>query len=280
MKVTTWNVNGVRAREALVLEWLEHHAPEVLCLQELKAARAQVPEGLQQLPDYWSCWHGGPGGYSGVSLHVRKSVCPVRPVFSHPPFDVEQRIVTAALGPLTVASLYVPNGGKDFPTKTRFLDALADWVAQQHREGRLLLLCGDLNVTASEADVHEKERDGAALGQTPAERAQLARVLGHGLVDLGKRFTTPGAEAFTWWAPWRGHRERDIGWRIDYALVSQPLAARATACAPRRLFGNSDHAPLTAHFDGPLFAPASVVEGPPEEPLPPREPKKAQLSLF
>jgi exodeoxyribonuclease-3 len=215
-----------------------------------------------------------------VSLHVRKSACPVRPVFSHPPFDVEQRIVTAQLGPLTVASIYVPNGGKDFATKTRFLDALAQWVAQQHQEGRQLLLCGDLNVTRSDVDVHEKERDSSALGQTPAERAQLERVLGHGLVDLGQRFATPETEAFTWWAPWRNHRERNIGWRIDYALVSQSLLARATACAPRRLFGNSDHAPLTAQFDGPLFAPASVVEGPPEEPLPLDKPAKAQLSLF
>jgi len=120
MKIATWNVNGIRARQAQVHEWIERERPEVLCLQEIKAASDQVPAALCEMEGYWCYWHGVKG-YSGVALHVRKDVCRDRPPFSHPPFDVENRIVLAKVGDLTIASIYVPNGGKDFAAKLRFL---------------------------------------------------------------------------------------------------------------------------------------------------------------
>ncbi len=132
MKIATWNVNGIRAREAQVQEWIARERPDVVCLQELKAASDQVPAALCEMEGYWCYWHGGKG-YSGVGLHVRKAIAPDRPAFTHPPFDYENRIVTAdlatAAGALTVASVYVPNGGKDFPAKMRFLDAMDGYAA-------------------------------------------------------------------------------------------------------------------------------------------------------
>ncbi|MGH7272222.1 MAG: exodeoxyribonuclease III, partial [Polyangiaceae bacterium] len=95
MKVATWNVNGIRARESQFLEWVGRERPDVVCLQELKATTDQLPETLTMLPDYHSYWHGGPKGYSGVSLHLRKDTCPARPEFTHPAFDMENRIVQA-----------------------------------------------------------------------------------------------------------------------------------------------------------------------------------------
>ena len=123
VKIATWNVNGIRARQAQVQTFLETEQPDVLCLQEIKASPDQLPVWLVDLDGYWCCWHGDKG-YSGVALHVRKAHCPDRPACSHPPFDFERRIVTARLPGLTVASVYVPNGGKDFDAKMRFLDAL------------------------------------------------------------------------------------------------------------------------------------------------------------
>ena len=120
MKIATWNVNGIRARQAQVREWIERERPEVLCLQEIKAASEQVPTALYEMEDYWCYWHGVKG-YSGVALLVRKDVCRDRPPFSHPPFDIENRIVLTKVGDLTIASIYAPNGGKDFPAKLRFL---------------------------------------------------------------------------------------------------------------------------------------------------------------
>ena len=129
MKIATWNVNGIRARDAQLQEFIERERPDVLCLQELKAAVEQLPVWLCQLEGYWCYWHGAKG-YSGVGLHVSKRLAPERPRFAHPSFDFENRIVEVRLPDLTAVSVYVPNGGKDFPAKVRFLAALEQYVAE------------------------------------------------------------------------------------------------------------------------------------------------------
>src|SRR5689334_9447232 len=176
VKIATWNVNGIRARQAEVQDFIEREQPDVLCLQEIKATLEQLPLWLCDIEGYWCYWHGGKG-YSGVALHVRKAAHPDRPAFEHPPFDYENRIATTTLriageaSPLTVASIYVPNGGKDFPAKMRFLEALEAFAAERHAAGSTLVLCGDLNVARTEMDVHPKERKPNGIGQRPDERA-------------------------------------------------------------------------------------------------------------
>src|SRR5262245_11055766 len=139
MKIATWNVNGIRARDAQLHEFLEREQPDALCLQEIKASLEQLPVWLCDIEGYWCYWHGG-RGYSGVGLHVRKTVSEVPPEFHHPGFDYEHRIVVAQLPELTVASVYVPNGGKDFPAKMQFMEALASMAEQYEASGRLLVL--------------------------------------------------------------------------------------------------------------------------------------------
>jgi exodeoxyribonuclease-3 len=247
VKVATWNVNGIRARQAEVVAWAERERPDVICLQELKATAEQIPAPLCELAGYWCYWHGLKA-YSGVGLHVRKDLAPERPELSHPPFDLESRIVTARFGNLTVASVYVPNGGKDFAAKVRFLEALVAWAAAFEASGAPLVLCGDLNVARTEMDVHPRERKPGAVGQLPEERALIERIVGHGLVDVGRALDPSNENLFTWWAPWRNLRQRNIGWRLDYVLASRALAERATACPSFREVGTSDHAPVMATF--------------------------------
>src|SRR5947208_14121245 len=149
MKLATWDVNGIRARHAQVQEWIERERPDVVCLQEIKATPEQIPESLFGFEGYWCYWHGGKG-YSGVALHVSRSFAPERPTFAHPEFDYENRIVTVdvptAAGVVTIASIYVPNGGKDFPGKMRFLEAMDQYAASYAASGRGLAMLGDLNV--------------------------------------------------------------------------------------------------------------------------------------
>src|SRR5437660_9743913 len=114
MKIATWNVNGIRARQQQLAEWIARERPDVVCLQEIKASSDQVPTALCEMEGYWCYWHGRKG-YSGVALHVSQSVAPIPPQFAHPDFDFENRIATVETGGVTVASIYVPNGGKDFP---------------------------------------------------------------------------------------------------------------------------------------------------------------------
>lgn len=247
MKVATWNVNGIRAREAQVLDLLGRERPDVFCLQEIKAPPARVPPSLGALEGYHCFWHGETA-YSGVGLHVRRELYAEPPAFLSPPFDVETRMVTAEIAGLTVASVYVPNGGKDFAAKLRFLEALEGWAAEAEAAGRPLLVAGDLNVTRTDIDVHPKERKPGAVGQRPEERALLERFLSRGLVDVGRSVDPHNEGLFTYWAPWRNLRQRNIGWRIDYVVASASLAAKVTRCAVLADFGTSDHAPVIAEF--------------------------------
>jgi exodeoxyribonuclease-3 len=247
MKVATWNVNGIRARHAQVHEWIARERPDVVCLQEIKASSDQVPTALCEMEGYWCHWHGEKG-YSGVAMYVDKAAAPGRPMFVHPPFDYENRIVTAEVGELTIASVYVPNGGRDFPGKMRFLEAMEAYTRSFLERGRLLILCGDLNVARTEKDVHPKERKPRAIGQLPEERAQLERIIGHGLVDVGRTVDPDNEGLFTWWAPWRDMRPRNIGWRLDYVLASTALASKVVSCPVQKDVGTSDHAPVIATF--------------------------------
>jgi exodeoxyribonuclease III len=247
-KLATWNVNGIRARQTQLHEFLEAEQPDVLCLQEIKASLDQLPVWLCDLEGYWCYWHGGKG-YSGVGLHVRKASGSDRPAFQHPDFDYENRIVTVNLPLATVASIYVPNGGKDFPAKMRFLEALNSYAAEFLRAGRRLILCGDLNVARTDMDVHPKERRPRAIGQLPEERALIESIIGHGLVDVHRKVDPDNAELFTWWAPWRNMKQRNIGWRLDYVLASESIAEKTVSCVVQREVGTSDHGPVIASFD-------------------------------
>jgi exodeoxyribonuclease-3 len=248
VKVVTWNVNGIRARQAELARLLDEEQPDVVCLQEIKAASNKVPELVVAAGGYWCYWHGATG-YSGVALLVRHSFFTTRPAFTHPAFDHEQRIVVADLDSCVVASVYVPNGGKDYEAKTRFLTALAAWSDETTRAGRTLLICGDLNVAREERDVHPKERKANQIGTRPDERTLFAELLATGLTDVGRALDPDNDALFTWWPPWRQLRQRNIGWRIDYLLAGDGLAARARMAVSRREFGTSDHAPVVATFE-------------------------------
>jgi exodeoxyribonuclease III len=247
MKIATWNVNGIRARQAEVQAWIDREQPDVICLQETKAALDQLPVWLCELEGYWCYWHGAKG-YSGVALHISRNFSAEPPAFQHPAFDYESRIVVADVGGTTFASVYVPNGGKDFQAKMRFLESFEQFAGDLDAAGRRAVICGDINIARTDLDVHPKERKPRAIGQLPEERAVLEKLLSHGLVDTGRALEPDNDGLFTWWAPWRNMRQRNIGWRLDYVIASQPIFDRVQSCVVQRDVGTSDHAPVVAVF--------------------------------
>jgi exodeoxyribonuclease-3 len=242
LKVITWNVNGIRARQSQFCELLERDRPDIVCLQELKAEPSQVPAQCAHA-DYHVYWHGL-RAYSGVSLHIRKTLFDAEPGFTHPDFDMESRIVQAQFGKLVFASVYVPNGGKDYAAKIDFVSRLAAWTKRVHDEGLELILCGDMNITRTDLDVHPRERKPEVIGQRAEERELFATLLGEHLVDVARSLDPENDRMFTWWAPWRNMRQRNIGWRIDYVLASASIANRAKSCVVLADVGTSDHAPV------------------------------------
>jgi len=246
MKIATWNVNGIRARHEQFAQWAASETPDVICLQEIKAKLEQIPQSCS-VEGYTCYWHGA-GGYSGVAMHVRRDFAD-NVAFTHPDFDHETRIVEAQIEDTVFTSVYVPNGGKDFDAKVAFIHSLIGYAAGLRARGLKLVLCGDMNIARADIDVHPKERKPRTIGQLPMERDLFERLLGEGgLVDVG-RMLHPGDDTyFSWWAPWRNMRERNIGWRLDYVLASEALAKRAVSCPSQREIGTSDHAPVVATF--------------------------------
>ncbi len=228
MKIATWNVNGIRARQTELQQFLEVEQPDLLCLQEIKASLDQLPVWICQIEGYSCYWHGGKG-YSGVALHVRTATFPEPPVFNHPPFDFEHRIVTVQLPNVTVASIYVPNGGKDFAAKVRFLEAMDQFAAESQAAGTPLVMCGDMNVARTDMDVHPKERKPGVVGQRADERALIERILSRGLVDVH-----------------RTARSRQRGPVHVVGAVAQPQAAQYRVAPRLRLRQRSSR--LTRHL--------------------------------
>lgn len=252
MLVLTWNVNGLRKRAPELTQLLQEHPADVVCLQELKCTPEQVPDSLGPLAlaDYQAHWHGGPGGYSGVALLLRKKCFSSLVPFGHPRLDREHRVVHARVGSTLFASIYVPNGGKDYAAKIAFMTEMASWVAEVHAAGDTLVLAGDLNVTLEERDVHPSQRDPATIGQRAEERELLRAVLARGLVDVCRKLRPDDDRLFTWWPYWRAARQRNLGWRLDYVLVSEPRADAAGSIQVLREYGSSDHAPVLVELVG------------------------------
>jgi exodeoxyribonuclease-3 len=253
VKIATWNVNGIRApqRSMQLLDFIAAERPDVFCLQEIKASPDQLTFELRDIEGYWAHWHGEKG-YSGVALLVSREFDPDGPEVLHPAFDFEQRVCSATLatraGEITFASIYVPNGGKDYPAKLRFLEALETWSAEAQKNGQTIVICGDLNVARSDMDIHPKERKPGQVGARPDERAIFEQMLSHGLVDIGRSLEPDNDNLFTWWAPWRNMRQRNIGWRIDYVLASEALARTVQSAVVHREVGTSDHGPVVVEF--------------------------------
>jgi exodeoxyribonuclease-3 len=130
----------------------------------------------------------------------------------------------------------------------QFLQGLAAYAAAMQDAGKTVVLCGDLNIARTTRDVHPRELKPRSIGQLPEERAILEQIIGSGLVDVGRAVDPDNDGLFTWWAPWRNMRERNIGWRLDYVLASTALADRVISCPVQKEVGTSDHAPVMARF--------------------------------
>lgn len=228
------------------MHWIDGESPDVVCLQEIKASPDQVPEPLASIAGYHVHWHGS-GGYSGVALLLRQAVFADPPVFVYPPFDLETRMVVAEIGKLVLASVYVPNGGKDFTAKMVFLRALVAWAGALEAAGKHLVLCGDFNVARTPVDVHPSLRKDM-VGQSRDERTLIDALFAHSLVDVGRYVDPDNDRLFTWWAPWRNLRQRNIGWRLDYVAAHHALVDGTSTCKVYRDVGTSDHAPVVANL--------------------------------
>ena len=254
MRIATWNVNSVRARQERLLAWLARQAPDVVCLQELKVESAQFPLGALRAAGYHAVVEGQ-RTYNGVAILAREEPTEVVRGLCDDADDPQARLIAATVRDVRVLSAYVPNGaevGSDkWAYKLDWLRRLTVYLEQHHRADRPLALCGDLNLAPEARDVHDPALwEGSVLFHADL-RTAFARLETWGLADA---FRVHHAESglYSWWDYRMLAFPRNHGLRIDHILVTAPLKARCSACAidrdERKGKQPSDHAPVVADF--------------------------------
>jgi exodeoxyribonuclease-3 len=232
VKIVTWNVNSLKVRLPRVLEFVEQHRPDVLCLQETKTEDAAFPEAELREAGLYSAHHSA-GRWAGVAILATEEPADVAVGLPGEAVEDEARWIEATVHGLRVASAYVPNGravdSPSFAEKLQFFEAMRD------RAGACDVVGGDLNVTRDDRDVYDPGAFAGSTHVTPDERGRLEAILGEGLVDAYRR-VHPDEVGFTWWDYRQGHFHRKMGLRIDYVLVAERLAPGLVSCGIDRAY--------------------------------------------
>jgi exodeoxyribonuclease-3 len=250
MRIATYNINGIGARLPNLLRWLDERAPDVACLQELKAPQEKFPEKEIRDAGYGVIWHGQKS-WNGVAILARGTdPKEMRRVLPGDPEDVHSRYIEATVHGVTIGCLYLPNGnpapGPKFQYKLRWLDRFIDHAATLVARDEPVILAGDYNVIPTERDVYKPERwvDDALF--RIEVREEFARLMGQGWTDA-IRARYPNETIYTFWDFFRNAYERNAGLRIDHLLLNQNVRDRLTdAGVDRDVRGwerPSDHAP-------------------------------------
>lgn len=254
LRILTFNANGIRsAAKKGFFDWFARQNADVLCVQELKAQEADLPDEIRRLPGYQGFFHcAEKKGYSGCGLWTRIAPQAVRTGWGDAEFDAEGRYVEADFGRLTVISAYFPSGSSSEErqaAKYRFLERFAPHLLSLKETGREVVLCGDVNIAHREIDLRNWKGNLNHSGFLPEERAWLDRLFDDmGWVDVFRRLDSR-PERYTWWSQRGQARAKNVGWRIDYELATPGIAALARATDIYAAEKFSDHAPLWVDYD-------------------------------
>lgn len=254
MKITTWNVNGLRARLTHVIDFLREHRPDVLCLQETKVADDKFPaEPLED--EGYNIERFGQKGYNGVAILARHRIEDVCRGLPDDPPDAERRVIGGIVDDFMVLNLYVPNGQEvgapRYHDKLRWFQRLRQLLDQRYRTDEKVVLAGDFNVALEDRDVHDPAAWHEQILCSTPERQALRQVLAFGLDDVTrKHHDQPGL--YTWWHYRAGAAFKDQGLRIDYLFTSPPATDACHAVTVHKELRTrksaSDHCPVTAEF--------------------------------
>lgn len=254
VRIVSINTNGIRsaARKGF-FEWLADSGADVVCVQETKAQTSDLNEDFRPKGWHVAFCSAQKKGYAGVAVYSRHAPDAVHDTLGAAEFDDEGRYLAFDLGPLTVASLYLPSGSSGperQASKDRFLAFFEPRLQAMAHDGREYVLCGDWNIAHQNIDLKNWKSNQKNSGFLPHERAWMSRVLDtHGWVD-GYRRLYPDAtdDAYTWWSNRGNAWANNVGWRIDYQLVTAGMASRLQQASVYKAQRFSDHAPLIVDY--------------------------------
>jgi exodeoxyribonuclease-3 len=250
VKITTWNVNGLRA--LLGKGGWEHLAalePDVVCLQEIKARPEQLPDPYLRSIGGWNVrWNpAGRAGYSGVVTLSRSDWLETWTSLGHERFDVEGRLVGTRFPGFLLFNVYFPSGQRGYKRvsyKLEFYARLLEVCQQQHAAGEQIVICGDFNTAHREIDLRYPRQNQKTSGFLPEERVWIDYYLQNGFMDAFRELY-PDRVQYTWWTYRLNARSRNIGWRLDYFLVSRGLMERVQEVCVHDTIQGSDHCPVS-----------------------------------
>jgi exodeoxyribonuclease-3 len=249
VKLLSWNVNGIRAVEKKgFLDWLNQSGGDVVAVQETKASPDQVSDALRAPAGWQAHWCAAEKkGYSGVATFSRLPMGQTQTGFGDARFDMDGRILIHELEAFVFFNIYFPNGGRGpewVEHKLKFYERFLDVAKDYMRAGRGVIVTGDINTAFAEIDLARPKENGKKSGFLPEERAAVGEFFAAGLVDA-YRALHPAEQKYTWWDMVTRARERNVGWRIDYFLVSQNLMSRVLSAEIHDDVMGSDHCPIS-----------------------------------
>lgn len=254
MRIITLNANGIRSAAAKgFFTWMSRQDADVVCLQETKAQEHQLPKEQFVPPGYHAYFHdAAKKGYSGVAIYARRKPDRIVTGLGWPDVDAEGRYLQADFANLSVISLYLPSGSSGperQAVKFDFLARFAPVLQRLRDDGRDYVLCGDWNIAHKNIDLKNWRGNQKNSGFLPEERLWMDTLFGQlGFVDCF-RVVNQEAEQYTWWSNRGQAWAKNVGWRIDYQIVTPGLAEKVRAASIYKAQRFSDHAPLTVDYD-------------------------------
>lgn len=252
MKIISYNVNGIRAAlKKSFVQWLEAADPDVVCLQETKAMEDQVDMEAIEALGYKHYWFSAQKkGYSGVAILSKNQPLNIEYGTGIDHMDFEGRVIRADFEHCSVISLYLPSGTNTdrLSYKFKFMDDFTSYIDTLKKRHPNLVICGDYNICHQAIDIHDPVRNKNVSGFLPEERAWLDGFLARGFID-SFRYLNPEPHHYSWWSYRANARANNKGWRIDYALVAQPLAKTIERAYILPEAHHSDHCPVVVELN-------------------------------
>ncbi len=262
MRIVSWNVNGIRAvHKKGFMDYLSGDSPDILCLQEVRADESQIEEDKRQPLGYYASYypHQLKKGYSGVAIYSKEKPLSVTSGFGVEKFDVEGRVLQADFGDFIIMSVYFPKGYSEKEAdgdaaklarlhyKMDFYDAIFNYAKSLRAQGRKLIISGDYNTAHREIDLARPKQNRETSGFLDLEREKFDEIIMTGYVDTFREYQPEGGH-YSWWSQRAGAREKNIGWRIDYHLISDDLKPRLKHAEILPHVLGSDHCPVVVEL--------------------------------
>jgi len=251
-RIISYNVNGIRAAISKgFLDWLKEENPDIICIQETKIQENQIDKLAFEYLGYHQYWFSAiKKGYSGVGVLCREKPLNVETGMGIQKFDDEGRLLNLDFEEFTLINSYFPSGTTGDVRqgfKMEYLTAIKEYTDKQLKKKSNVILCGDYNICHKPIDINHPERHKKSSGFLPEERAWMDEFLDLGFIDSFRKFNQE-PEKYSWWSYRAGARKKNLGWRIDYHMVSETLDSKLTAAGIMPEIVHSDHCPVWIDF--------------------------------